>query len=70
MEIAHQVEAEAELRDLAYDVARAAVKDHPKLLAYLDALQETDDYAAIRKRLKIPMREVMELERELLSFFE
>ena len=70
MEIAHQVEAEAELRDLAYDVARAAVKDHPKLLAYLDALKETDDYSAIRKRLKIPMREVTELERELFSFFK
>lgn len=70
MELAQQVEADLQHRELGYDIARNAVKDKPKLLAYLEALYEEDDYRSIAKRLKISKPSVLELEKELLSILE
>lgn len=70
MELAQQVEADLQHRELGYDIARNAVKDRPKLLAYIEALYEEDDYRSIAKRLKISKPSVLELEKELLSILE
>lgn len=68
--VAAQLRREANLRDMGYQMARDAVKSYPKLVAYIDALYETNDYAAIAKRLKISKPKVMELEEQLLELLE
>lgn len=65
-----QKQANTERRNLGYEIARRSVSGNPQLLAYLDALYQENDYAGIRRRLKIPLKKVMELEAQLLSFFE
>ena len=70
MELANQVSAESKLRNLGYDIAQKAVKGNLKLLSYLDALYEEDDYRAIAKRLNVTKSVVMELEKELLAILE
>lgn len=68
--VAAQLRREANLRDMGYQMARDAVKSYPKLVAYIDALYESNDYAAIAKRLKISKPKVMELEQQLLEILE
>ena len=70
MDVARQWEAEANMRELGYDIARSVVGGNAKMLAYLEALHDTNDYRAIAKRLKMTLREVMELESQLLSLLE
>ena len=70
MDVARQWEAEANMRELGYDIARSVVAGNAKMLAYLEALHDTNDYRAIAKRLKMTLREVMELESQLLSLLE
>ena len=70
MDVARQWEAEANMRELGYDIARSVVGGNAKMLAYLQALHDTNDYRAIAKRLKMTLREVMELESQLLSLLE
>lgn len=70
MDIARQWEAEANMRELAYDIAREALSGNPKMLAYVEAVHETNDYRAIAKRLKMTLKEVQELESELLAILE
>jgi DNA-directed RNA polymerase specialized sigma24 family protein len=68
--VAAQLEREANLRDMGYEMARDAVKAYPKLVAYIDALYESNDYAAIAKRLGISKPKVMQLEQQLLEILE
>mgnify|MGYP007133704976 CR=1 FL=1 len=70
MDIARQWEAEANLREMGYEIARGAVGDNPKLLAFLEAMHEENDYRGIAKRLRIPLKKVMELEEQLLDLLE
>jgi hypothetical protein len=70
MDIARQYEAEANMRELGFDIARKALDGNPKLLAYIEAVYETNDYRAVAKKLKKTLKEVLELERELLSILE
>lgn len=70
MDIARQYEAEADMRELGYDIARQALRGKPKMLAYVEAVYETNDYRAVAKRLKMTLKEVQELERELLALLE
>lgn len=70
MDVARQWEAEANMRELGYDIAHSVVGGNAKMLAYLEALHDTNDYRAIAKRLKMTLREVMELESQLLSLLE
>lgn len=70
MDIARQWEAEANMRELGYDIARKALSGNPKMLAYIEAVHETNDYRAIAKRLKMTLKEVQELESELLAILE
>lgn len=70
MDIARQWEAEANMRELGYDIARKALSGNPKMLAYVEAVHETNDYRAIAKRLKMTLKEVQELESELLAILE
>lgn len=70
MDIARQWEAEANMRELGYDIARKALSGNPKMLAYVEAAHETNDYRAIAKRLKVTLKEVQELESELLAILE
>ena len=70
MDVARQWEAESNLRDLGYDIARKVVSGNAKFLAYLEAVHETDDYRAVAKRLKMTLKEVMELESQLLAALE
>lgn len=70
MDIARQWEAEANMRELGYDIARKALSGNPKMLAYVEAVHETNDYRAIAKRLKVTLKEVQELESELLAILE
>lgn len=70
MDIARQWEAEANMRELGYDIARKALSGNPKMLAYVEAVHEANDYRAIAKRLKMTLKEVQELESELLAILE
>lgn len=70
MDIARQYEAEANMRELGYDIARKALDGNPKMLAYVEAVYETNDYRAVAKKLKMTLKEVQELERQLLSLLE
>lgn len=68
--VAAQLQREANLRDMGYDMARNAVKNHPKLVAYIDALYLSNDYATIAKRLGISKPKVKQLEEQLLELLE
>ena len=68
--VAAQQQREANLRDMGYQMARNAVKNFPKLVAYIDALYECNDYTSIAKRLHISKPKVMELEAQLLQLLE
>lgn len=70
VEAAQQWAMEANMRDLGYEIARNAVSGNPRLLAYLDAMYEENDYRAIAKRLKVSLSKVKELEEELLGLLE
>lgn len=70
MEIAQQWEAEANMRELGYNIARGVVKGNAKFTAYLDALYEENDYGGIAKRLKVTKKEVLRLESELIDILE
>ena len=70
MDVARQWEAEANMREFGYDLARQALSDNPKMLAYVEAVYETNDYRAVAKRLKMTLKEVKELERQLLNLRE
>lgn len=61
---------EGNMRDMGYQMARDIVKAYPKLVAYIDALYLSNDYAAIAKRLGISKPKVMELEKQLLDILE
>ena len=68
--VADQLQREANLRDMGYEIARKAVSNYPKLLEYLDALYKTNDYAAIAKEMNLSKPKVMELEKQLLELLE
>ena len=68
--VAAQLQREANLRDMGYEMARQTVQSHPKLVAYIDALYDENNYAAIAKRLRISKPKVMELEQQLLELLE
>ena len=70
MDIARQWEAEANMRDLGYDIARKVADGNPKMMAYIEAVYETNDYRAIAKKLKMTLKQVQELERQLLDILE
>ena len=70
MDIARQWEAEADMKELGYDLARKALCGNPKMLAYIEAVRETDDYSAVAKRLKMTKRQVEELEAQVLAILE
>ncbi|MBO6169076.1 MAG: hypothetical protein J6O51_03805 [Bacteroidales bacterium] len=70
MDIARQWEAEANMRELGFDIARKALSGNPKMQAYVEAVYETNDYRAVATRLKMTLKEVQELERELLAILE
>lgn len=70
MDIARQWEAEANMRELGFDIARKALSGNPKMQAYVEVVYETNDYRAVAKRLKMTLKEVQELERELLAILE
>lgn len=58
------------LRDFGCDQARNAVRGKPRFLAYVNALYVERCYIGVSKRMKIPIEEVMEIERELLDFLD
>lgn len=67
-EIAAQWQLEANMRDMAYDEARKLVKNHPELLAYLDAMYKDDTYYGIASLLGVDdVKVVYRLERKLLG---
>lgn len=70
MDIACQWQREANMRDMGYDMAREVVKGHPLLLAYLDALYRFNDYADMANYMKMSVKKVMELEKQLLALLE
>lgn len=70
MDIARQYEAEANMRELGYDIARKALSGNPEMLAYVEAVYENNDYRAVARQLKMTLKEVQELERQLLSLLE
>jgi DNA-directed RNA polymerase specialized sigma24 family protein len=70
MDIAGNWERESNLRDMGYDIARTIVKNHPQLLAYLDALYRYNDYSAIAKSMGVSVKKVMELEKQLLDMLD
>lgn len=70
MSLACQLEREANIREMGYEMARDAVKNYPELLAYLDALYEENDYGGIAKRMNMTKNEVKALEKELLTLLE
>ena len=70
MDVARQYEAEANMRELGYDIARKVLNGNPKFLAYVEAVYETNDYRAVAKRLKMTLKEVQELESQLLAILE
>ena len=67
MDIARQYEAEANMRELGFDLARKAVEGNPKLMAYIDAVYEANDYRTIAKKLKMTLKQVQALEAQLID---
>ena len=70
MNIAKQLEIEANMRDLGYETARDVAKGRPQLLAYLDALYKYNDYYGIASLMGTTPKKVMELEKQLLDLLE
>ena len=70
MDIARQWEAEANMRELGYNIARQVLNGNPKMIDYVEAVYELNDYRAVAKRLKMTLNEVLELESKLLSLLE
>ena len=70
MDVARQWEAEANMRELGYDIARKALGGNLKMIAYVEAVYETNDYRAVAKKLKMTLKEVQELEKQLLDILE
>lgn len=66
-QIAAQWIFEAEMRDMGYDIARNAVKNHPELIAYLDAMYKIDSYYGIASLLDVDVKVVYKLEAKLLG---
>ena len=65
--IAAQWIFEANMRDMGYEIARDVVKDHPELLAYLDAMFKDDTYYGIASLLGVKVEVVYKLEAKLLG---
>jgi hypothetical protein len=67
MAVAAQWQDEAERREIGYETARKVAHGHPKLLKYLEAMETVDDYNGIARKMKINVKEVMKLEKQLLD---
>ena len=67
MDLAEQWKFEANMRDWGYEIARKAAKNHPELLAYLDAMFKDDTYVGIASLMGCDEKKVMKLERQLLN---
>lgn len=67
MAVAAQWQDEAERREIGYETARKVAQGHPKLLKYLEAMETVDDYNGIARKMKINVKEVMKLEKQLLD---
>ena len=55
------------MRDMGYEIARKAVKGHPDLEAYLDAMYKLDNYYGIASLLNTDVNTVLKLEKKLLN---
>ena len=67
MDIAAQWIFEANKREWGYEQAREAVKNHPELLAYLEAMYKDDNYYGIASLLGVKVEVVYKLETKLLG---
>lgn len=65
--LAEQWEFEATKREMGYDIARKAVRGHPDLEAYLDAMYRIDNYYGIASLLGTDVNKVLKLEKKLLN---
>ena len=65
--LAEQWKFEANMRDMGYEIARKAVKGHPDLEAYLDAMYKLDNYYGIASLLNTDVNTVLKLEKKLLN---
>jgi len=70
MDIAAQWKFEANMRDWGYEIAREKAKNHPELLAYLDAMFKDDTYIGIASLLGVEVKVVMKLEKQMLSLLK
>lgn len=58
------------IREFGYDQARNAVRGKPKFVAYVNALYKERCYLGVSKQMKIPIDEVIEVERQLLDYLD
>lgn len=68
--LAEQWKFEANIREMGYEIARKAVKGHPDLEAYLDAMYKLDNYYGIASLLNTrrPQRQRQQLRRHEQGF--
>lgn len=67
MELLEELQKKELRRDTGYKIARAAAKEDPKLVQYVDLAFEQPDYRAISKKLKKTKPQVLEIEEELIA---
>ena len=67
MNLAAKWKFEANMRDWGYEEARKVARDHPELLAYLDAMWKDDNYYGIASLLEVDVKTVRKLEKQLLD---
>lgn len=67
MGLATQWKWETEMREKGYATARKAAADDPVLLAYLDAMEQEDNYLGIAIALGTDIETVLNLETKLLK---
>lgn len=70
MNLAAQWKYEANRRDWGYEEARKVAKNHPELLAYLDAMFKDDNYYGIASLMEIDVKKVMKLEKKLFALLD
>lgn len=70
MNLAEQWKFEANLREMGYEQARDLARNHPEILAYLDAMYKDDNYYGIASLLQVDLKTVFKLEEKLLNLLK
>ena len=68
--LANRLKEDEDFMDIVYEEAQEAVDGEQDLLDYLKSMRRCDDYELIGEELRIPIREVYQLQRKLMRRIE